>query len=377
MGDTAISANGPSTVTNAGQVIGLFLEGLAVGSGGNVVSNSGLIFGRTSGITSTGAGNDITNHGWIHGGISLTSDNNVILNFGTIDGDQAGIKVSGAVGSTNTIINWGPTTWSINRGYLQQSVETGGGNDVFDNSFGGVIFGDILMGAGDDLVIAGLDLFETVVGGAGIDTISYINHPRAMLINLFSQVSADGISHDIFSSVENAVGSAFNDTIHGDDGPLGNVLDGGPGGSDQIFGRGGPDTVSYASAVRAVLINLAGQVSADGIDTDTLSSIENAIGSAFGDTIVSGTGASVLEGRGGNDTFLFRRGEANGDTVVDFAGNGAFHGDMLQFVGYCPGATFVQIDATHWQVNSGDGLVHETIAFQNGAPVHMSDVLFA
>ena len=326
-------------------------------------------------------------------------------------------------------------------------METGGGNDVFDNSFGGVIFGDILMGAGDDLVIAGLDLFETVVGGAGIDTISYINHPRAMLINLFSQVSADGISHDIFSSVENAVGSAFDDTIHGDDSPLGNVLDGGPGGSDQIFGRGGPDTVSYASAVRAVLINLAGQVTADGVDTDTLSSIENAIGSrfndtiygsdfdnvldgglegsdqifgglgtdavsyatsaravlinladqvsadgmnndtlssienaigsAFGDTIVSGTGASVLEGRGGNDTFLFRRGEANGDTVVDFAGNGAFHGDMLQFVGYGPGATFVQIDATHWQVNSGDGLVHETIAFQNGAPVHMSDVLFA
>src|SRR5215207_5495550 len=173
------------------------------------------------------------------------------------------------------------------------------------------------MGAGDDL-IAGLDLFETVVGGAGIDTISYINHPRAMLINLFSQVSADGISHDIFSSVENAVCSAFDDTIHGDDSPLGNVLDGGPGGSDQIFGRGGPDTVSYASAVRAVLINLAGQVTADG------------------DAIVSGTGASVLEGRGGNDTFLFRRGEANGDTVVDFAGNGAFHGDMLQFVGYGP-----------------------------------------
>src|SRR5829696_9714495 len=142
-----------------------------------------------------------------------------------------------------------PTTWSINRGYLQRSGETGGGNDVFDNSFGGVIFGDILMGAGDDLVIAGLDLFETVVGGAGIDTISYINHPRAMLINLFSQVSADGISHDIFSSVENAVGSAFDDTIHGDDSPLGNVLDGGPGGSDQIFGRGGPDTVSYGHPV--------------------------------------------------------------------------------------------------------------------------------
>jgi hypothetical protein len=465
MGDTAISANGPSTVTNAGQVIGLVSDGVSLGTGGTVVSNSGLIFGSTSGITASGAGNDITNYGWIHGGsgsgISLTSDNNVILNFGTIDGGQASIKLGGAAGSTNTIINWGtilgfglPAIQTadandviINRGYLQYHVETGGGNDIVDNSFGGVIVGDILLGAGDDLFIAGVGLFETVVGGAGTDTISYINHPRAMLINLLSQVSADGIGHDIFSSVENAVGSAFDDTIHGDDSPLGNVLDGGPGGSDQIFGRGGPDTVSYASAVRAVLINLAGQVTADGVDTDTLSSIENAIGSrfndtiygndldnvldgglegsdqifgglgtdaasyatsaravlinladqvstdgmnndtlasienaigsAFGDTIVSGAGASVLEGRGGNDTFMFRRGQANGDTVVDFAGNGAFHGDMLQFVGYGPGASFTQIDATHWQVNSGDGLVQETIAFQNGAPVHMSDVLFA
>ena len=72
---------------------------------------------------------------------------------------------------------------------------------------------------------------------------------------------------------------------------------------------------------------------------------------------------------------MFRRGQAAGDTVIDFAGNGAAAGDTLQFIGYGPGASFTQIDATHWQINSGDGLTHETITFQNGAAVHASDVL--
>lgn len=72
---------------------------------------------------------------------------------------------------------------------------------------------------------------------------------------------------------------------------------------------------------------------------------------------------------------MFRRGQANGDTVADFAGNGPLPGDMLQFIGYGNGATFTQVDATHWQVNYS-GTLHEIITFQNGAPVDMSDLLF-
>jgi len=122
-----------------------------------------------------------------------------------------------------------------------------------------------------------------------------------VLINLAGQVTADGVDTDTLSSIENAIGSRFNDTIYGSD--FDNVLDGGLEGSDQIFGGLGTDAVSYATSARAVLINLADQVSADGMNNDTLASIENAIGSAFGDTIISGAGASVLEGRGGSDTF--------------------------------------------------------------------------
>jgi Ca2+-binding RTX toxin-like protein len=220
-------------------------------------------------------------------------------------------------------------------------------------------------------------------GGGGIDTVSYEVAGRAMLVNLGGQAATDGIASDTLISIENVIGSRFSDTIFGDG--LDNILDGGPGGADQINGGGGIDTVSYVTSARAVLINLASQAAADGVDNDTLSSIENAIGSRFGDSIIGdglanildgAEGADALTGGGGDDTFLFRRGQANGDTVADFAGNGSLPGDMLQFVGYGAG-TFTQIDSTHWQINSEDGLTHETITFQNSAAVHSSEVLFA
>ena len=176
--------------------------------------------------------------------------------------------------------------------------------------------------------------------------------------------ATDGIFTDTLSSIENAIGSGFDDIIVSSDA------------ANRIDGRGGSDTVSYDLSARGQLINLAGGAATDGIVTDTFSSIENAIGTQFADRIVAGADANRLEGRGGNDTFVFQRGQANGDTVVDFDGNGADPGDAFEFVGYGPGATFVQIDGMHWQINSGDGFTHETITLQNAAAVHQSDVLF-
>ena len=87
----------------------------------------------------------------------------------------------------------------------------------------------------------------------------------------------------------------------------------------------------------------------------------------------------MLAGGGNNDTFVFRAGEANGDTVTDFAGNGTSAGDQLQFLGYgtaAQGASFIQIDSTHWQINSADSLVHDVLTFSNAAAIHSSDFLF-
>jgi Ca2+-binding RTX toxin-like protein len=101
----------------------------------------------------------------------------------------------------------------------------------------------------------------------------------------------------------------------------------------------------------------------------------------FGNTgdnaLDGGGGADRLTGNAGNDAFVFHVGEADGDTVLDFAGNGASAGDSLQFVGYGSGATFTQNDATHWQVTYNGGSSVETITFMNGASIHASDFLFS
>ena len=56
--------------------------------------------------------------------------------------------------------------------------------------------------------------------------------------------------------------------------------------------------------------------------------------------INGGAGIDLLTRDLGNDTFVFNAGEANGDTINDFAGNGGAAGDLLQFVSYSAGATF-------------------------------------
>jgi Ca2+-binding RTX toxin-like protein len=111
-------------------------------------------------------------------------------------------------------------------------------------------------------------------------------------------------------------------------------------------------------------------------------------GNELGNALVGNSGADILDGGAGidslfgwtgDDTFVFHAGQANGDTVIDFAGNGSNPGDQLQFVGYgtaAQGATLTQQDATHWQVNSFDGAVHDTITLSNGASLSPTDFLF-
>jgi Ca2+-binding RTX toxin-like protein len=90
-----------------------------------------------------------------------------------------------------------------------------------------------------------------------------------------------------------------------------------------------------------------------------------------------GAGTDTPMGGAGNDIFVFNVGQAAGDAVLDFEGNGAGAGDSLLLVGYGAGATFTNIDATHWQVNYNGGALHEIITFGNGAAIAPSDLVFA
>lgn len=94
------------------------------------------------------------------------------------------------------------------------------------------------------------------------------------------------------------------------------------------------------------------------------------------DVIDGGAGADRLIGGLGDDDFVFHAGQADGDVIVDFIGNSDAAGDELVFRGYgtaAQGATFVQLDATHWQINSADGSIHDVITIENAGPIHSTD----
>src|SRR5215813_2820469 len=98
-------------------------------------------------------------------------------------------------------------------------------------------------------------------------------------------------------------GLGGNDTLSGLAGE--DVLDGGDG-NDVLDGGAGIDTASYASAAHGVSVSLAvaGPQDTGGAGIDTLVSIENLTGSAFGDTLTGDAGANALNGGAGDDILI-------------------------------------------------------------------------
>ena len=123
--------------------------------------------------------------------------------------------------------------------------------------------------------------------------------------------------NDIFLGsdlVEYVYGQNGNDTINGgagDDilfGEAGNDTLIGGAGADRIDGGAGIDTVDYSASLAAVTINIlvgSGNIGGDAEgDTYQAATIENAIGTAFDDTIIGSNTANNLIGGDGNDLII-------------------------------------------------------------------------
>jgi 2',3'-cyclic-nucleotide 2'-phosphodiesterase (5'-nucleotidase family) len=234
-----------------------------------------------------------------------------------------------------------------------------GGNNAITGRAGN----DTLIGGEGDDALNGGRGNDSMVGGIGNDT--FIVDSRTDVVVEAADEGMDAVltsvgTYTLGANVETLIytgigrftgnGNALNNTI------LGNVnndtLSGGDG-QDNLLGGAGSD-------------RLIG-----GAQNDLLNGEQGV------DVLDGGLGADALIGGEGHDVFRFVRGEAAGDVILDFAGNGAAAGDRLVFVGYgsaAAGASFSNIGGDSWQVTSSDGLAVEIIDIIG--PVVVQDWVF-
>ncbi len=219
---------------------------------------------NTTTVQDTGAGNvKITGIEDVYG--SLDTD--------TIIGNSSSNILKGFAGNDTLIGNEG-----------DDSLYGGAGNDKLLGGAGN----DLLEGeAGDDSLIGGAGN-DTINGGSGIDTVDYSLEAGRLRVILGADDSSASATigtsdTDILSSIENVIGTSYNDEITGnnkansiDAGSGNDTLDGGVDSQiDILNGSAGNDTFILRADSGVDIIN--GGVDSDTVDYSSLSSSDNLI----------------------------------------------------------------------------------------------------
>uniref|UniRef100_UPI003D22D3AD beta strand repeat-containing protein n=1 Tax=Aeromonas rivipollensis TaxID=948519 RepID=UPI003D22D3AD len=251
----------------------------------------------------------------------------LVNDTGPLAATQTITGVSGALSGTVTD-NVGSVTFDDTPGNITPSTYQGSFNYTNSTtSDTAKVFVDVQSGS----TLTGSYLDEILIGGSGDDTLN------------------GNAGNDIL------LGGGGNDGLSGGDGN--DILVGGAG-NDTLNGGAGNDTASYIDITGGVgvtvIVNGASQ-NTGGAGTDSLSNMENLVGSMFGDTLtgdananilsglagndtlaggggddllIGGMGSDTLTGNAGKDTFKWQAGDAGGtDTIKDFT-TGA-NGDVL------------------------------------------------
>lgn len=313
---------------------GTDLADLILGNGGNDL----LLGGKGNDIILGGLGNDTIEGGRGHD---------------TIAGNDGDDELRGGRGDDSVSGDDGDDL--LYGGDGDDTVDGGNGNDF------------LYAGRGNDLMIggAGNDWFfgssgaDDIEGGSGFDLVDYSLSSGAVRVFLSSGNGYGGDAQgDSYDEIEAVIGSAFNDYLIGNQednvflgGEGRDLIDGGGGadvlwdgagndtvlagwgddlifageGADRVDGGSGYDTLDFSDSFTGVNANLTtGKGQYGTAEGDSYQSIENLIGTDFGDILVGNALRNELRGGGGAD-FLHvgtTNNEYEGMDLLD-GGNGA------------------------------------------------------
>lgn len=176
---------------------------------------------------------------------------------------------------------------------------------------------NVIYGASHDAALTGTAADDTIYGGIGKNTINGGDGNDTIYAGYGNDTINDGNGDDVvYAGAGNDafIASAGND-----------ILDGGEG----------SDYVNYLSSTSALTVNLLKGTVSDGTYTDTLTNIEEIIGSIYADSMIGShnddalsgwSGDDILKGRQGNDFLSGGDGEdliyGNKGNDLIFGGNG-------------------------------------------------------
>ena len=183
---------------------------------------------------------------------------------------------------------------------FMDTIEGGGGNDFI---FGGLGDDVLFGGAGDD----------TLNGGEGTDQASYARMSASVSIDLAlnGRQPLSGSGRDTLLSIEDLVGSSFNDVLRGS------------GDTNRLYGEQGADLLDGRSGSDILFGGIGNDSLFGGSDNDSLfggGDNDSITGGVGNDTLSGGAGNDVLWGGDGNDTFVFASvpSPQNVDQIGDF-----------------------------------------------------------
>ena len=322
----------------------------------------------------------------------LILDNTAGANISAAEGWQRGVYLQ--VPSNNYDV-FAPVVYPATAG---ADVLTGGDGPNRIDGLGGndqIVGGngaDVLIGGDGDDVLTGGNGDDTIDGGAGTDTAVF---ERTSMVDLGLQGSRQDTNRsgsDLLVSIENLVGSTFDDTFYGDGGV--NQLTDARNGNDAFYGLGGDDilAVSRSGSSAGTSVQLSGGAGADTItflggarlrDTVTLN------GDAGADTITvsSPASASVSGGDGDDRVVIDTRGGSYAVTLgagTDTLALAYIRGAGLSAItvtDFVAGAAGDRLDVTTWVTTAAISRYNASLGpFEEGhlllAPAGADTLLF-